>query len=104
MSVLIWHRTNEGRTRVCNSRCYDAKTEKCLCICEGINHGVGLDKALANTWQLQLNPPLHGPDVLKLVFLVRAKDTKKKDIIIDKVPTIPLSFFGYNAQHTKPEE
>jgi hypothetical protein len=38
-----------GRRR-CDARCYDGgKDGKCKCICQGINHGVGLEKAKENT-------------------------------------------------------
>jgi len=31
--------------RHCDARCYNAKGKVCRCICEGINHGLGLEKA-----------------------------------------------------------
>ncbi len=39
---------SEGERR-CDERCYNAKEEKCDCICRGMNHGKGLNKAMANT-------------------------------------------------------
>lgn len=33
----------------CNAQCYNAKSEHCTCTCNGLNHGVGLDKAIENT-------------------------------------------------------
>jgi hypothetical protein len=33
----------------CDERCYDAKESNCHCICQGSNHGVGLEQALLNT-------------------------------------------------------
>lgn len=33
----------------CDERCYDAACRDCGCICQGANHGVGLEQALANT-------------------------------------------------------
>ena len=44
----------EGKKQVlsCTSRCYDAKREQCACACGGINHSVGLQKALDNTRQM----------------------------------------------------
>jgi predicted RNase H-like HicB family nuclease len=33
----------------CDERCYDAECPSCHCICQGANHGVGLEQALANT-------------------------------------------------------
>jgi len=35
--------------RRCDAGCYNATTIKCQCICGGVNHGVGLEKARANT-------------------------------------------------------
>lgn len=32
----------------CDARCYNGKNGSCSCICGGENHGIGLDKALAN--------------------------------------------------------
>ena len=36
----------------CNEQCYNAKSEVCLCCCGGVNHGVGLQKAIENTKQM----------------------------------------------------
>lgn len=47
MSTLI--SVKGGR---CNARCYNAKHEKCVCVCGGRNHGVGHDKAVDNTRQI----------------------------------------------------
>ena len=33
----------------CDAKCYDAKHEKCNCICGGKNHGIGRKKAEQNT-------------------------------------------------------
>ena len=38
----------EGK-RACNSRCYNAKRPVCTCLCMGINHGAGFEKAIQNT-------------------------------------------------------
>lgn len=40
------------RRKKCDARCYDATHEKCDCICGGMNHGVGLHQAQANTEEL----------------------------------------------------
>jgi len=37
----------------CNSHCYNAKCEVCMCVCGGLNHGVGLQKAIENTIEMQ---------------------------------------------------
>ena len=34
--------------RSCNAICYDATKEECNCICGGINHGKGFEKAHQN--------------------------------------------------------
>jgi len=49
MVALIVERISGGRTRTCNSRCYNAKGAECTCCCGGKNHGVGLSKAIDNT-------------------------------------------------------
>lgn len=33
----------------CDERCYGAREGECHCICQGRNHGAGLEQALANT-------------------------------------------------------
>lgn len=33
----------------CDSKCYNARDRGCSCICGGINHGAGLEKAIENT-------------------------------------------------------
>ncbi|GGG84007.1 hypothetical protein GCM10011585_29680 [Edaphobacter dinghuensis] len=45
-----------GRKRSCNASCYDVrrvKSTKCNCVCGGINHNVGIFKAIENTIALQ---------------------------------------------------
>lgn len=37
--------TLDGR---CDARCYNAKGDRCKCICDGHNHGVGLNQAIEN--------------------------------------------------------
>ena len=32
----------------CDDRCYDAKHQTCVCVCGGVNHGVGLRRASEN--------------------------------------------------------
>ena len=49
MVVLISQKTSGGRTRTCNSRCYQAKGSTCVCICSHANHGVGIKVAIENT-------------------------------------------------------
>ena len=47
MSTLI--SVKGGR---CNAGCYNAKHEKCVCVCQGRNHGIGLDRAVDNTREM----------------------------------------------------
>jgi len=50
MTTLITFISAYGQhPRRCNARCYNAKHPKCSCICAGINHGVGSNKAIDNT-------------------------------------------------------
>jgi hypothetical protein len=45
-----------GNVRQCDANCYDSrKTTKaqCTCVCGGINHGVGLSKAVENSVALE---------------------------------------------------
>lgn len=48
MSTVIIYRITSRRIRKCNAGCYNAHGDVCHCICGGINHGVGLEKALEN--------------------------------------------------------
>jgi hypothetical protein len=41
-------RIGQGPTQRCDARCYSAKHGNCRCICNGSNHGVGIQKALDN--------------------------------------------------------
>lgn len=52
MAVLFAARNSTGIYSQCDARCYDAEPTKdpaCNCICDGKNHGAGLDRAMANT-------------------------------------------------------
>lgn len=33
----------------CDARCYDAEMRVCDCVCQGMNHGAGFEKAVAQT-------------------------------------------------------
>lgn len=53
MATLITHTTGDGsQTRRCDARCYEAKHDKCTCICGGANHGIGHNKAVENMRQV----------------------------------------------------
>lgn len=51
MTTLI-SQTHGGRTRRCDARCYNGKHARCKCICGGVNHGKGLEKAIENTREM----------------------------------------------------
>ena len=48
--IAIW--TDGGCAGSCDARCYTAAGEQCECICGGVNHGAGLDRAASNTREL----------------------------------------------------
>jgi len=48
MATLISQTTSNG-TRRCDARCYNGRGHKCKCICGGMNHGKGFQKAMENT-------------------------------------------------------
>ena len=48
MPVLIKVYGSNGLRGCCDGRCYDAITKRCRCCCGGVNHGVGLNKAIGN--------------------------------------------------------
>jgi len=46
MTTIIIKRDKAGTVSgLCGSRCYNAKSKKCKCVCAGFNHGKGLEKA-----------------------------------------------------------
>lgn len=50
MPTLILATDRDGKLKGrCDGRCYNATWPRCLCICGGINHGVGLQNAAHNT-------------------------------------------------------
>lgn len=49
MPSLIAVYNSEGCVGRCDSKCYNAESPECDCICRGANHGKGLAKAQANT-------------------------------------------------------
>jgi len=48
MATLIEVKNSNGVVGRCDERCYDAIRPRCDCCCGGVNHGVGLNKAVAN--------------------------------------------------------
>lgn len=49
MATLIAIYNSNGLVGRCDAKCYNAKHEKCVCICGGRNHGKGLAEAIENT-------------------------------------------------------
>lgn len=51
MATLISVYNNETCIARCDAHCYNATTpiSNCDCICGGVNHGAGFQKALTNT-------------------------------------------------------
>lgn len=47
--VLMSVHNSEGCVGRCDARCYNAKHPECDCICHGMNHGKGRDRAIENT-------------------------------------------------------
>jgi len=43
VTVLEAFDADGGLLGRCNARCHTAKGTKCTCICEGLNHGKGID-------------------------------------------------------------
>lgn len=52
MTTLVAVYTSEGCVGRCDAKCYNAKKDKCTCVCGGANHGAGLRQARANTDRL----------------------------------------------------
>jgi hypothetical protein len=48
MTALISVYNSDGCVGRCDSKCYDAQSDECDCICGGKNHGAGLERARAN--------------------------------------------------------
>lgn len=49
MTTLIAVYTNRGCIGRCDAKCHDAFEPECICVCGGVNHGVGLSRAIKNT-------------------------------------------------------
>lgn len=44
--TIITLKDGDGKVRRCDARCYNARGKKCTCACRGLNHGMGLAKAI----------------------------------------------------------
>lgn len=49
MTTLIAVHNSNGLVGRCDAKCYNAHHSKCVCVCGGMNHGCGLEKAQENT-------------------------------------------------------
>lgn len=49
MTTVISYSNSAGEHRRCDANCHDASKQDCSCICGGMNHGGGLQQAVANT-------------------------------------------------------
>jgi len=52
MPTLIKKRGRGRGVRRCDERCYMDSGTRCQCVCGGVNHGVGLRRALINTAEI----------------------------------------------------
>ena len=49
MTTLISVHTSDGCVGRCDAKCHEATSPHCDCVCGGMNHGVGHDRAVENT-------------------------------------------------------
>ncbi len=49
MTTLISVYNSGGCVGRCDARCHNALSDTCDCVCGGMNHGVGLRRAVSNT-------------------------------------------------------
>jgi hypothetical protein len=52
MTALIAVCTGDGCAGRCDAKCYNAWGPECHCICQGGNHGLGRQEAIASTREL----------------------------------------------------
>jgi hypothetical protein len=52
MTTLISYQSSGGDQGRCDSKCYNAWGPECHCICQGANHGIGKQDAIANTREM----------------------------------------------------
>jgi hypothetical protein len=50
--TLIAVYNSEGCVGRCDAKCYEASSPDCDCVCGGMNHGGGQQKAIDNTRQM----------------------------------------------------
>jgi hypothetical protein len=52
VTTVIGVYNSDGCVGRCDAKCYEAQSGTCSCICGGINHGAGLERARENTLEL----------------------------------------------------
>lgn len=52
MNLIQEIRKDGKRGRACGGKCYNAKGDKCTCLCGGLNHGKGDKKAIENVREI----------------------------------------------------
>lgn len=48
-ALIVAHDRNGKVAGKCDEKCYNATSDRCLCVCGGMNHGVGPRVAASNT-------------------------------------------------------
>lgn len=52
MTTLIAVYNSDGCIGRCDAKCHNAVHPRCICVCGGKNHGIGLKEAPPNTWEI----------------------------------------------------
>lgn len=78
--VLLEVKHSDGSIGRCDSRCYDSKKPKCVCVCGGRNHGVGLSQARLNTESMLESEIMHSKKTNPGDTLI----LKKKNCMVQK--------------------
>ena len=52
MAVVLRVTCAGGGGGQCDAKCYNGEDARCVCVCQGLNHGVGETQALANLREL----------------------------------------------------
>lgn len=81
MATLIAAYNSDGCIGRCDAKCYNATTHDCTCICGGLNHGAGIQKAQENT------------SLLAEVWMEEYKKQHPQEELTFKVPKHQLSLF-----------
>lgn len=73
MVTLISVYNNTGCIGRCDEKCYDAKEEKCDCVCGGMNHGKGKEQAIDNAEK-------HANDMLENFRKQKVEDLAEREL------------------------